>query len=354
MKKIRIERIAISNYKGIDSLTVHFPEGKMTSDPDINILGSKNGIGKTSVLECCALMLFAASTPQAIFQEGLRISYSDIIRSGAKKTSIWGVVSVDGTLHKISLSIQRDGRIQTLGGIKNLLSSNGNTTPDIFNRILGMYPDPVSEKCFFFLHSYRKIQEGKPELGMLIDDDTPSFVDRRIPMRYRMIERETISFSLFKRIIVRYLMEEANLFEPELFKKHAEDQKAPHVLNDLLKTYANVKIGKLRPYRNNTIDVQVEKVNEPSQSFSIDGLSSGQKEIISTLFMIWNTTQNKSSVVMIDEPELHLNAHWHAGFVDKLLQIAPNNQYIMATHAEAIMASVNKENRILLAEGDKK
>ena len=348
MKNIRINKIAISNYKGIDELTINFQRGKMEFDPDINILGSKNGIGKTSILECCALILLAASTNQDFFREVERIAYSDIIRAGADKTTISGIISVDETTYETSLIIPKRGRIQATGGIKSLQNLKGTISVDIFNRILGMYPDPVAGKCFFFLHSYRKIQEGKPELGMMIDDDIP-IPDRRISIRYRLLERESISFSLFKRIIVRYLMEEANLFEPKLFEKHEEDQKAPNVLNDLLETYANVRIGKLRPYRDNTIDVQVEKIDDPSQSFSIDGLSSGQKEIISTLFMIWNATKTTSNVVMIDEPELHLNVQWHSSFVEKLIQIAPNNQYILATHAEGIMASVRKDNRILLS-----
>ncbi len=84
------------------------------------------------------------------------------------------------------------------------------------------------------------------------------------------------------------------------------------------------------------------------KGFSIDGLSSGQKEVISTLFLIWSSTYKSPKVVLIDEPEMHLNMQWHINFIRKLNELAPDNQYIVATHAEGIMASVPKGNRILL------
>lgn len=347
MKNIRIDKIKILNYKGIDEISVSFSLGKMKSDPDINILGSKNGIGKTSILECCALILLAAGKYNFSFGN-VGNSCIDLIRSGAQNTKIVATISVDGSPNEVSLIITKDGNVQISGEFKANLSSREGRSYDLLNRILGRYPDPVSEKFFFFLHSYRKIQEGKPELGMMLDEDESS-ITSRLAIHSRFLDRDAISFSLFKRIIVRNLMEEANLFERVHNKNGDEHNEAPQILNDLLKTYANVQIGKLRPYKDNTIDVTVEKISDASQTFSIDGLSSGQKEIISTLFLIWNETKKHPSVVMIDEPELHLNAQWHSSFVKKLLEIAPNNQYILATHAEAIMASVEKENRILLS-----
>jgi predicted ATP-binding protein involved in virulence len=77
-------------------------------------------------------------------------------------------------------------------------------------------------------------------------------------------------------------------------------------------------------------------------------LSSGQKEIIATLFLIWYQTRNKPGIVLIDEPELHLNPEWHRDFIRQLGRIAPNNQYIIATHSEDIFASVDKDRRFLL------
>lgn len=344
-KNIRINSIHIANYRGIDDLELKFPLGRMSDDPDVTVLGSMNGVGKTSVLECCAWILLAASSGKEAF-EGRDFDYADLVKSGCDCADVSGEVCVADSVEKVDLRFSRSGPVQTSGLLTAFNGKKGHVSFRASEGIVGVYPDPVAGKCFFFLHSYRKVQEERPELGMLVEDDMPDpLMIRRYGPRYA--DRLT-SFSMFKKLIVRHLMENADLFESTSLKKQEKDNAALAALNGLLCTYASVKIGKLRPYRNNTIDVQVEKLDEPGKGFSIDGLSSGQKEIIATLFLVWNATYKNPSVVLIDEPELHLNLQWHNGFVRKLVELAPDNQYIMATHAEAIMASVDRPNRIML------
>jgi len=81
-------------------------------------------------------------------------------------------------------------------------------------------------------------------------------------------------------------------------------------------------------------------------------LSSGQKEIISTLYLIWKYTREIHSIVLIDEPELHLNHEWHSRFIQHLYEMAPDNQYIMATHSEKVFESAPPEKRVLLEPGN--
>ena len=98
----------------------------------------------------------------------------------------------------------------------------------------------------------------------------------------------------------------------------------------------------------NSVLLKVCDINNEKIIFDFDDLSSGQKEIISTLFCIWFYTRYGKSIVLIDEPELHLNMSWQLMFVQMLKKIAPNNQYIMATHSEAVMRLVPFNHRILL------
>ena len=155
-----------------------------------------------------------------------------------------------------------------------------------------------------------------------------------------------------QKALFKDLMGKANLFE---FVEDQEPDETIEKLNELVKFYAGGTISKLRPSSDNTVDFRVKPING-DESFTFDGLSSGQKEIISTLFLIWYHTKNNPSVVFIDEPELHLNAQWHRSFVKNLVSLAPQNQYIMATHSEDVMDSVGEDRRVLLLnnqEGDK-
>jgi predicted ATP-binding protein involved in virulence len=75
--------------------------------------------------------------------------------------------------------------------------------------------------------------------------------------------------------------------------------------------------------------------------------------VIATLFLIWRNTAEQPGIVLIDEPELHLNAEWHGDFVEQLRKLAPRNQYILATHSEEIFRSVDESRRALLVPDDK-
>lgn len=344
---IKIRRMSIRNYKSIDELEMEFPSPRMSDDPDIIVMGSRNGLGKTSVIECCSLMLHALSFGKDHFLLQDRYSIVDvpdlIIKSGADSSEIDADIDVGDKQETVHVSINRKGDVKISGKNKIHNKRSDHETDDFIKAICGLTPNPVVEDTFLLFHSYRKVQEGNPELGMM--------VDRGRSLRRTLFPRYEFPMSAFKLRILRSLMGKANLFE------FAEDQKSDETiekLNELMRNYAGGTIRKLRPSQDNTVDFRVEPIHG-SGSFTFDGLSSGQKEIISTLFLIWYHTQVNPSVVFIDEPELHLNAEWHRSFVKNLVNLAPKNQYILATHSEDVMDSVDEDRRLLLQsnqEGD--
>lgn len=348
MKKIRIERIKIKNYKGIDDLKLAFPLPRMRDDPDIHVMGSKNGLGKTAIMECCSLLLLAATFEEDMFllKNHYSLNVPDLlIRSGSEYAEISGEVVFGEISGTVEIQIDRHGTINMFNGslrknrLKNKFFISEQKFDDFINAICGFTPNPIVMNTFILFHSYRKVQEGNPELGMMVGRD-----------RLRGAREGTFydfPMSEFKLRILRSMMGQAKLFELE------EDQEPDDIvkkLNELMEFYAGGTISKLRPSRNNTVDFLIQPVIGGA-SFTFDGLSSGQKEIISTLFLIWEHTKNSPSVVFIDEPELHLNAQWHRSFVRHLVRLAPWNQYILATHSVDIMDSVDKDRRILLVEG---
>ena len=349
MKKmtIRIERIAIQNYKGIDALELAFPPPRMPDDPDILVMGSKNGLGKTAIMECCSLLLLSATFEEDIFllKNNDFLNVPDLlIRSGSECAEISGDVVFGEISGTVKIQIDRRGIVNMSDGslqkkmLKNEFFISERSFDDFINAICGFTPNPFFVNTLLLFHSYRKVQEGNPELGMMVGRDRLRGAREGPFYNFPMSE--------FKLRILRSMMGKARLFELE------EDQD-PHdtveTLNELTKHYARGTFSKLRPSPDNTVDFLILPVSGGA-SFTFDGLSSGQKEIISTLFLIWEQTKNSPSVVFIDEPELHLNAQWHRSFVKHLVKLAPWNQYIMATHSEDIMDSVDKDRRILLVE----
>ncbi|MDE2741478.1 MAG: AAA family ATPase [Gemmatimonadota bacterium] len=346
---IKIRRISIKNYKGVDSLDLEIPAPLMLDDPDILVMGSKNGLGKTSVIECCALLLLAHTIPEKRIRLNDRYSAIDVpdllIKAGSDYAEIEGEVVFETDAATLQMRIDRRGNVRIYGeSLSESLIDSGRfdlerDSDQIVKAICGFSPNPVIDSLFLLFHSYRKIQEGNPELGMMVQDRA-----RRRSHRYDM--RTEFPVSAFKVRILRSLMAQADLFELE---EESESREANEKLNELVELYVGGTIGKLRSSSDNTVDLRISLGNG-EKSFTFDGLSSGQKEIISTLFLIWYHTKNKPSVVFIDEPELHLNAQWHRSFADSLLSLAPQNQYIIATHSEDVMGSVDEDRRILLSD----
>ena len=356
----KVRRISIRNYKGIEKLELEFPGPRMKEDPDVMVMGSQNGLGKTSILECCSLLLSTLTARQR--QRRARVpeprawpvNWPDLlVRAGTEQLELDGEISLGSLQFSVSFHLTRRGDVEIHGkkleearkafdGAGEQKSAGEELTRELISAISGMSADPVLTDSFLFFHSYRKVQEGNPELGMMADEPSDAPPYRLSPWR----RRYDFSVSRFKMIILRSLMQQAGLFDVPGVENPGT---AIDKLNELLECYVDGTISKLRPRADSTVEFGINP-NRGGDSFTFDGLSSGQKEIVSTLFLIWHYTQERASVVLIDEPELHLNVQWHRSFVNTLFKLAPYNQYIVATHSVDVMDSVEEDRRLLLEE----
>lgn len=353
---IRLSRLTIKNYKKIDSLEIDFPRPLMEGDADIMLFGSKNGGGKTSVLESCALLMLAGIAGGEIFRKSktsLDIA-NLLVRAGHKEASIKGTFEREDKELTVHLDINHKSGFFTSNNKNNPLfydpfickgEYSFHTLDYPLRSILAFSGEPLIMPPLLHFNSYRKIQESNPELGMMADDYATY---QTIPIFERSERNISNPVSSFKLEILRSLMGRAALFEGI---NEQESQSVLSQLNRLIQRYCGGTIDNLRPLPDNKVDIRI-KPSKGGESFSFDGLSSGQKEMIATLFLIWKNTQGQPSIVLIDEPELHLNAEWHGDLVKQLYTLAPQNQYIMATHSETIFRSVDADYRAILMPDD--
>ncbi|MDR3613323.1 MAG: ATP-binding protein [Candidatus Obscuribacterales bacterium] len=359
--QVRLKSLSIENYKGIDNLEIHFNGPKLASDPFVTVIGSANGVGKTSILECCAL-LFLSLSDRKDFGEWWTIvdfmRYEDLsldpfqlmIRAGAKSAKVRGTFSLSDEEFEVSLNCTQN-RISVEPyhrptQLVSLFESNKRVDHreqqlNLFLSLLGVHGEPMIFPPFLYFNSYRKIHEGNPELGMMMTGE------HRYGRRHYGVEVAPIS--AFKIEIIRALMGRQGLFESV---DEVEAEAIVKQLNSLIQEYAHANLAKLRDSGERGVELRISPQDKES-SFPFDGLSSGQKEAISTLFLIWKYTRKQPGVVLIDEPELHLNAEWHRGLVRQLAKLQPHNQYIIATHSEQIFDSVDETNRLLLRPSKK-
>lgn len=70
---------------------------------------------------------------------------------------------------------------------------------------------------------------------------------------------------------------------------------------------------------------------------TIEQLSSGEKQMLILLFTVFLMKQ-RSSVLLLDEPEISLHMAWQDKLIENLLTINPNCQIFLTTHSPNIFA----------------
>ena len=261
--------------------------------------------------------------------------FPDHIKSGSDKAVIrasWEYVGNQGLTESL---------IYNLGGMDDVRAGAAevqwSAEEERAYRLRNDNPNPFYRWPVLYLHSYRRISSEKLSLADVSGNG-----------KNKTMESPGVAVSDFKALWFRVIMESFEFFD-EI--PSAETKKAREILEQLLNKYADVSIAKPSIKPDNTIDLQV-KPHDGSGTFSLDGLSSGQKEIIATLFYIWYLTKDRPAVVLIDEPELHLNTEWHRTFIRTVNEISPHNQYILATHSFDVFDSVNPLHRALLTPSE--
>ena len=352
---VRIGSLEVTDFKALDQLTLHFPAPTMANDPDVFVLGSRNGLGKTSVLEACALILAAARIEKGLRKEMLRnvgrryeerpVNLSDLfVRSGVEESTVAADLESGQERVRLCLRVSRNGWLTLEPDSISLLPlAQGDSAmqwemEQQSDSLASFSPEPLAIPPLLYFHSNRRVSEGAPEFGAWVERGA------RRPVRWRRPGEKGVS--AFKMELLSLLMNKADLFESSENGKE-ESAKSLEQLNQFIERYAGGRIDKLLPAADNTVDFRIAP-SKGGPSFSFDGLSSGQKEVISTLFLVWRHTRKTPMIILIDEPELHLNPEWQRDFVQQIYSISPGSQLIIATHSEDIFGSVPEDRRILL------
>lgn len=342
---LKLRRLEIENFKAIDKLVLDLPGPLMEDDPDVFVIGSKNGVGKTSILEACVLSVLGAFYPaqfQAVLNSETLSLRELLIRSDRHSLRLLTTFAdlpslAPGVEHKFPLDLPRssEAHFSSAAVVYPDLLTDENLRRLVLEPLLGASHHPlVLHDCIYF-HCNRRVAPGH------IFGVADSSVYRHSDELLRVGSRGWIKHEL-----LQFLMAQAGLFEDI---RSASVVETATVLDELFREFATVRLSKLRTIPNKffAFDVRVQPL-AGGESFSFDALSSGQKEMITTLFLIWHHTHERPGLVLIDEPELHLNAEWQAKFIRLLFKLAPRNQYILATHSEFVFRSVQEDRRLLI------
>lgn len=84
---------------------------------------------------------------------------------------------------------------------------------------------------------------------------------------------------------------------------------------------------------------------------TVDQTSSGEIELLS--FAGWVILNDfRTGILVVDEPELHLHPQWQATILPALRELAPEVQFIVASHSDAVWDQTPNYARFLLVSDD--
>ena len=155
--------------------------------------------------------------------------------------------------------------------------------------------------------------------------------------------------------ISKYQRQEENLGSiPELDAVYAAMESCLQRLSE----YSDIKVR----YNMNTneLDVYYSNTNGERMRIPLNQLSDGYKGMISLAADIAyrmaalnpqlgiQVLEKSGGLVLIDEIDLHLHPAWQQRVLDNLTEIFPRVQFIVSTHAPAVIHSVRTENLRIL------
>lgn len=88
-------------------------------------------------------------------------------------------------------------------------------------------------------------------------------------------------------------------------------------------------------------DYRLKIKNEDGSIVDLDQLSSGEREVIA-FFTYLSIETKENSIIIIDEPELHLHAKWQAIVLPAIHKVFPDSQIFLATHSSEIHQSASE------------
>lgn len=381
---IKIRKLTLKSFKGIDELELSFPPPTFPGDPDVMVLGSANGVGKTAILEAIMLLVLLGSESLRNDRYTLKCGHGDqqwsvldtsraghpitelitdvlkkrnfgdhFIKSTARSAELVGHFHVHlpeqghgpkDWVIRATLLNKRDVEIRMGGSALNELIVPRGKLPDGYplvaepvpidavRAMMGITNEPFVLSPLMYFHSNRAVHSGPTSLAAIANAHA----------------RSHDGISRLKMEVVKALMAKSGLFED---MEETVATLADEKLQLFLKEFAEAKLGRLRSLPDNSLDIMVIP-ESGGDGYSFDALSSGEKEIISTLFLIWMAAREREHMILIDEPELHLNAQWHRDFIRQIHIQAPGSQIIMATHSEDVFASVEPERRLVIQRSD--
>ncbi|MFO0877584.1 MAG: AAA family ATPase [Gemmataceae bacterium] len=314
---IGVRSIEITTFRRIDALRLDFL-GPSDSASEIAVLAGPNGCGKTSVLEACLIALGYEGNLQ-----GAR--GPDAARHGSRDWTI-------------------QAEVQTPHGVYHVTTrSNGHAEWQNLNT--REVTRPVAIPCMYF-SSWRA-----PKLvgSLPITAGRPGKRPKDTEQNRLWRAKQHLIDSKAHALMLHSLMNsQQQLFEDD----YVSDLKRLNAVWDTFHPQSE-EVFTVEPVsRDPSAGFDVFLCCRDGRKVPVDALSSGQLELFA-FFGALMLAKFTDGVIVIDEPELHLDPQWHALMLRAIRRFLPSAQLIVATHSPRVYDSVlSFQRHFLVPEND--
>lgn len=355
---MKLRNMKIRNYRC-------FKEAELDFDEHITLLVGQNGAGKTTILDATAVSI-------STFLLGIE---GGISRSILKEDARYEFYDLDGTIdsqHQFPVSIDSVGDFTDKGELRwnrTLNSESGKTTIK-----------DAEELTNFAKAVQNQIMAGDKSLVLPL----LSYYGTGRLYAQKKEKRNRNALTEFRRQVgyVDCMAAESNeklmlnWFQKQTLKNLQEQQKTGSTEKSLLlKTVENAicrsyerisgskNAGIMFDLDTHRLVLEYESSDGSVQKFAMDEMSDGYKNTLSMIgdiayrMAVLNPMLNEEvlektpGVILIDEIDLHLHPQWQQSILNDLHAIFPMVQFVVSSHAPAVINSVKREQIRILDNG---
>lgn len=278
-------------------------------DPEVNILGGKNGSGKSSIFRCCYNLLSGTAikeakyTPFADFFSQVQLTFTNDWSLSWKKIPVTNNESFLDYYQKV----QEDSiRILDNCGVERHFD-------DLKKEIQIFYLNSFEQRLSQ-VHQYELERQSTRAIG------DPILLDLMIK------DQINIRNSSISQMVGSLVGNPTDESDDSLKKFGIHFLSYGVIFRSLERFFVEYD----KPFNNDFV------FKKHGVDVGIEGLSTGEKQILLLLLMVSNT--NKSPCIFfMDEPDLSMHIDWKEILIKELHELNPNMQIILSTHAPSVI-----------------
>ncbi len=295
---VTIKKIEIKDYFGQGNF-------EWNLDPVVNILGGKNGSGKSTIFKLCHALLSNEKMDESLDNRFKKVFKEATLTFSNGWTLTWMTTkSYTATLHLDG------GKASILRNVSKVADEKGQAVDfEKLQQLIKVYMINSFEQ-----HVDKAILYGQQPNTIKLDD--PTMLDLMIKDQIDLRNRD------FSKTMEEFM--DTPDGDDKARNEYAKNYKMVYSsLNCFLQEYDS-KIGSSFEF------------TKAGKQISYENLSMGEKQILLLLLMVSNTKQ-EPCIFFMDEPDLSMHIDWKEILIKELHNLNPNMQIILSTHAPSVI-----------------